>query len=777
MSAATITAAAAREFLPRELARQQLKIELEKCWAAHQKVDIAKQVNSDAGERARVPHAPSTLIRVTVGTGKTYGAAALAGEYTGVPVLYLVGTHELGNEFIAKYLEQGGNPGEIMLYLGRRDNEKSESHCHRMLDSESLSEKRRIQQPLLCRECAHGLKTQLSINQEYDTRESREKVIAIVEKSELLGFNLDKTKECSWIRHQLKAQRTRIVVAHYASFSSALAVFNFGMRSVSRLVVVDETAPLAEFLSLNLEDISQWNANLPKALEVAQARLDRAEVAHQASIGSENEKIARTNLNEARRLHQNCIDAEKLLPALIDWAASSAKQPGVTIFPPEEVLKFQNTSLETVQDSAAAWEWAQIDARTNQQFWELPLRATGPILWSMRADSAYAENGKIHCVAPTVLGEAVVNDRHQFVFLDATAPLFMRQIVEANKGAVVEVNAEQSLRLALYADTARHRKGIAKDQAQLDKFYNDVCAMRQLCANELCVGPRDIGVLTYRLVAEKMGSEKMGCGWWGAHERGTEMFESLDLLIVGEPRTGRGERQGYECERALALSAGVDRGLWPRGRWGGKPWYERLLERDGKCLSPLPQQPEIRGWLIDRLRQMFVQAVGRVRAVGAERPKTVWIAAATAGLVDWPGEVGVQPEWRASPSDLRHGRGRGEGSRAACSVNNILSAEAALNRLTDAALRALQAGEMPSKRTCAPAVSAATFARRWPGALAAAMRFVDAARLDELLAITDARFAVVRQAAVNEADRRIGERMFVDERLAERGAEVRDEQL
>jgi hypothetical protein len=574
---------------------------------------------------------------------------------------------------------------------------------------------------------------------------------------------LSKTKECSWIRHQQQAQRTRIVVAHYASFSSALSVHNFGMRSIARLVVVDETAPLAESITLDATHINDWLRQLPETLEMAERKLNAAQERFDSAVGTELEKPRRAALNEAKRLHRNCVDASGFLPLMIDWIAESAKQADVTLYPPESTKKYMNTPIETVQDSAAPWEWARIDSRNTHESWDIPLRATSAIMWSMRADSAYAENGRIHCVAPTVLGDAVVQDRQQFVFLDATAPLCIRQIVEVNKGTVVEVNAEQSLRLNVYADTGRARKKIASDPAALEKMYHDVSALRQLCANEICVGPQDIGVLTFKLVADKMGGEKAAAGWWGAHERGTEMFAGLDLLIFGDHRTGRGERDLYECERALALTAGASRAAWPRGRWGGeKVCVARVDGTGGKCASPLPAQPELRVWLIDRFRQMYVQAIGRVRAVGSNRPKTVWICAATAGLIDWKREVGVEPDWRASPLDLKHGRGRGEGSQAA----NTMSAMSAMHRLADAALRVLLAGELPTRSRCAPAgMSNSTFRKQWPDALGIAMRHVEPPLLEDLAGRDDARYAILRQSAADELDRRLGERMFSEERM------------
>jgi hypothetical protein len=97
----------------------------------------------------------------------------------------------------------------------------------------------------------------------------------------------------------------------------------------------------------------------------------------------------------------------------------------------------------------------------------------------------------------------------------------------------------------------------------------------------------------------------------------------------------------------------------------------------------------------------------------------------------------------------------------------MMSAQATRSRLADAALRALLNGEIPSKRTCAPTMSSAAFAKHWPPALSDALRFVDATRLDELANLTDSRYAVLRQAAADECDRRLGERMLAEERLEE----------
>lgn len=727
-------------------ARVHLSAALQQALDAHDQWLFDLQAWQDRAQRARdacapfnapkPPVPPPRLIQASTGLGKSRQIAQIAAQRQ-TPLLFLTATKDLRDAFVAAVGQAGG---QAQAYSGRAHAPGQPHHCQRIEDGRSLAAKRRIQQPLLCRRCKHGLREQRDFYRDVGSDRQLARIQDVIE-SAGLREEIERTTACNWIAHQRDIRNAPIIAAHYASFSSALAQWrqpildadDLNPPDLPRLVVIDETPPLAQTVLITSEDIAQWSTQLRPAIEHARADQTKAELLRRLAVNDDSMKLAQADLNDAEKRLVSCLHAQDLLPLLAHWIAASAHAVGDRpIDPPPNVLQWAQDRLVTIQDGAALWEAAHIDSRHSAGDWIIPLRAAAALRFSLRLDSAFAQSGIIQCVAPTQLGEAITSGKHPVLLLDATAPRIMQHIVRAQGGTIEEICAQQNLRLHLYADTPRLRRDIRSNPEALLQRVTEVRAARQLAADEQMTDAQHIGVLTFEPVAERLGGMTHRVGHWFAHERGTNAFEGRDLVVFGEPlEHPHAQRANYLGERAMALAARAAETDWPR--WDTAR-ASAIFQGRASGIR-LPEPPALRDWAADQFRQRLLQAVGRVRAVSSQEPRTVWLWAASAVVVDWIAETGIAPQWRASPTALRHNKGRGLGTQAA----NTAKEQATLRKLVEAFRVALAGGVVPSRRVCAGSMRPEAYAKHRDSALYLALRDSSEETLRRLAGLKDKR--------------------------------------
>ncbi|MBN8745073.1 MAG: hypothetical protein J0I24_12305 [Thiomonas arsenitoxydans] len=698
--------------------------------------------------KPRVP--PPLLIQASTGLGKSYQIAQIAAQRQ-TPLLFLTATRDLRDAFVAAVGQAGG---QAQAYSGRAHAPGQPHHCQRIEDGRSLAAKRRIQQPLLCRRCKHGLREQRDFYRAVGSDRQLARIQSVIESA---GFHeeIERTTACNWIAHQRDTRSAPIVAAHYASFSSALAQWRQPILSADdlnppdlpRLIVIDETPPLAQTVTITSEDIAQWSAQLGPAIERARADQTKAELLLRMAEREESRKLAQADIKDANRRLASCKAAQDLLPLLAHWIAESAHAADDRPIDPQPgVQQWAQDRLVTIQDGAALWEAAHIDSRHNAGDWVIPLRAAAALGFSLRLDSAFARSGSIQCVAPTPLGEAIASGKHPVLLLDATAPRIIQHIVRAHGGTVEEIRVKQNLHLNIYADTPRLRKDIRSNQEALQQRVTEVRAARQLAADEQMTDAQHIGVLTFEPVAERLGGMARRVGHWFAHERGTNAFEDRDLVVFGEPlEHPHAQRANYLGERAMALAAGAAETDWPRWDAARAP----AVFQGRRSAIRLPTHPALRDWAADQFRQRLLQAVGRVRAVSSQETRTVWLWAASAIVVDWEAQTGIAPQWRASPAEFRHNKGRGLGTQAA----NTAKEQATLRKLVEAFRVALAGGVVPSRRVCAVTMRPEAYAKHRDSALRLALHDMPQATLRRLAGLKDRRAEWAIRVALQEIAR------------------------
>lgn len=687
------------------------------------------------------PELPAPLaLQITTGVGKTRAVAQLAAK-AGIGLLVLVREHQLATEVHEAIIAAGGK--DAMVYRGRTTMEDHPAHCQQMRMATELSLQRRLIQPMLCQRCAHGLSTMLNRAQ-CEPEGDQEKVLKLHRKADVLGVDLKTTEPCSWLDHQKQAIATRIVIAAHPSFGPTIAQWNNQAHEEPRLVVVDEAATLAQAFSVQVDHVGQWRKRLDDVRQLGESQMLIQRQALRDLELADREPEAREVLQEEirglERAHEELALGEQFLVALAGWMADSVATAGnqhpAELLPPNAVIAAAQAvaGIDTIQDSAAPWEHAiALPFRGEEKV--VPMRAAHDLAWAIAHDSAYARNGTLHATAPTVLGATLARRHAHILLLDATLPRATRAAVEALGGNVVEIVAEQNIKIVQFPDRA-HLRGSWSSPVDGEKRKALEHKRLTLARGILCeeVGG-DPGIITHKPLADLLEKQGQPCGYWGRDEVGTDEFNGRHLLVFGDPLLPPAPlRSTYEADRSLALAAGASASDWPH--WEDtereQPLVQVTLETSVRSKIKMPINPKLLAWVLDFYTGRFHQAVGRVRGARAQVARTIHVYA---GLpIDWRA-LGVQVEFRNDPEEMGPGRGQAAGSAAA----GIRSHGLAVEKLAEAFTRILAEGKLPSRRAAGASPSA--FAGQRAEALQRALDHLGTGVTQWLASTTDRRYA------------------------------------
>lgn len=654
------------------------------------------------------PEVPAPLaLQITTGVGKTRAVARLAAK-ADIGLLILVRDHRLAAEVHEAIISAGGQ--DAVVYRGRTSMQDHPAHCQQMGMATELSLQRRLIQPMLCQRCPHGLSTMLNRAQS-NPEEDQERILKLQRKAGVLGVDLVATEPCSWLDHQKQAIATRIVVAAHPSYGPTLAQWSCGRHEKPRLVVVDEAAALAQAFTVQLEHLAQWRRRLDDIRLQGEAQMSAMSQALQAQEEPENDHEAiETRREEIRRLEkerEGLALGEQFLLALAAWMVDSAAMAGerqpAELFPPDAVIVAAQAvaRIDTIQDSAAPWEHAiAMPFRGEEKV--VPLRAAHDLAWAIAHDSAYARNGALHATAPTVLGATLAKRQAHVLLLDATLPRATRAAVEALGGRIVEIVAEQNIRVVQFSDRA-HLRGGWNNPVDGEKRkaleHKRLTLARGMLSEEVGETP---GIITHKPLAELLEKQGLSCGYWGRDEVGTDEFNGRHLIVFGDPLlTPASLRSGYEADRSLALAAGVLASEWPHWKDAEReqPQVQVSLDTWVRSKIRMPTDPKLLAWVLDYYTGRFHQAVGRVRGTRAPETRTIHVYA---GLpVDWR-PLGIQVELRKDPEEMGPGRGQAAGSAAA----GKRSHERAVKWLAEVFIKLLAEGKLPSRAAAGASPSA-----------------------------------------------------------------------
>lgn len=738
--------------LPADQAAERARDEIAGAFERHRRyLDTLRQWRDqrdvDRGDQAAKPaqipkpEAPAPMaLQITTGVGKTMAVAQLAAQ-ADLGLLILARDHRLAAEIHEAVLAAGAR--DAMVYRGRTDLRDHPAHCQKMGVAAELSQQRRLIQPMLCQRCPHGLSTMLNRAQS-NPDVDQEKILKLHRKAGELRVDLMKTEPCSWLDHQKQAIGTRIVIAAHPSYGPTLAQWNSGRYEEPRLVVVDEAATLAKAFIVEVEHVIQWRKRLDDIRRLGESQMLIQRQALQALEEAESDlEAVEAQREEIRRLEKERGElaiGEQFLIALATWMADSAATAGdqqpAELLPPDTVVAAAQAAagVDTIQDTAAPWEHAiAMPYRGEEKV--VPMRAAHDLAWAIAHDSAYSRNGVLHATAPTVLGATLAAKYAHVLLLDATLPRATRAAVKALGGRVVEIVAEQNVRVVQFSDRAHLRGGW---NSPIDGEKRKALELKRLTlAREILTAEvgEVPGIITHKPLADLLEKQGMPCGYWGRDEVGTDAFNGQHLLVFGDPLlTPTSLRSGYEADRSLALAAGASVSDWPR--WNDaereRPEIQVTYQTALRSKIRMPADPRLQAWVLDYYTGRFHQTVGRVRGARAKEGRIVHVYAGFP--VDWR-TLGVQVEFRKDSVEMGPGRGQAAGSAAA----GTRSHNQAVDKLAETFTRLLAEGKLPSRRAAGASPSA------FPGqrieALSRALGQLGPEVAKWLASIEDARYA------------------------------------
>lgn len=564
-------------------------------------------------------------VQVTTGTGKTAAIRRL---------LPLAITQDLGVAIICRDHSQidayeTALP-ELLHYHGRsaedpsaRIEKQNPWTCWKYGLVTQVSEAHHLPQPSICRfHCEHGMKRalnrlsdEISDSQENEKREDIKKWFRA---HRIPDTELDKIKPCLWLDHQEDARLSQVIGLPAQSFSKAMSIWQRGTDTVERLVIIDESVPLAEPISVSLAHVSSWR----EAAAAALGELRRNVLSPDLDDREQQRLAAET---EGMRI------AVEMCEALAEYLGQATASGGTRPVPEwlrDRMKAIKDKTRGTWQGGTAPWErlgWEGLAPKS------VPYRAASAILHTVCHGGGHVADGQLHVVALTQVGEWVC-DGKPCILLDATLPVETRAVVEAVGGRVAEIHVSQNLIVKRYPNTLFGRghsnKNSDKQKDYIDRSTRRVCAIGNRIVDDPKI-PR--AIITHKpwrdmieedkILSEELTSSNAVIGHFGLDDRAHDNWSGRHLAIVGGPNLSHaGWRSEYSTARLIALRAGADASDWPA--WPHDPdtmervvWIDEGAGHEVRCRAPLPRDPAIRAWVLARYRETIVQAIGRMRAV------------------------------------------------------------------------------------------------------------------------------------------------------------------
>lgn len=613
----------------------------------------------------RSPFLPE-IFHITTGVGKSQAAKDLADaakspiiRIEGARVVVSVPDHEQAMDY-----EKAG----FFHFWGRQSDESRapQALCQNFAEMEQAQERGHVSQAEFCRKCSHGLAWSIRTAQkEIDSGTCTDARAATLQDridehtAELRrrGLRPDQVEPCRWQSHLREAINSQFVVMTHQSYSHSVVG--------DSLFFADEGFELAKTVQIDLSDIHEWaakNANILNELK---------------RLGANPEHVEK---------HERAADLFRILAARMAFWAAEGKDGEVRTDVELSQAIEDLMALTKKRVSLAAWEVLDFNKQGHLQ--AAPLRAAYALAESLRhIGGGHIAKGRLIVAAVSPIVERVKIGL-PVIFLDATPPRALVEIVQANEGKIHRLIARQNVRILRHPSRFwglsaldERRTDTARVQRELSR-YQAIFAAHPEAAH-----------LIHKKAADQL-PEREGLGHWGRHHRAHNGWSGKDLAIVGSffpPESAW--RSLYQADRLAALASGCDPAAWPN-------WPETAATADGVWIAegshevqsrlPLPEDPHIRAWLLDRITAETVQAIGRVRGANSSREITVRIFGGVP--LEGLGAHGLQvAEYAADPAELGQTRQQVNADRH----------EAAMEKMDAAAARLIAKGQTITTETMA----------------------------------------------------------------------------
>lgn len=592
-----------------EAARSILNRALSEYWVAH-KAKVSEIESARENQTEKPQSLPIIGARVTVGVGKsTLAHAVLCEANADYPGLLVVPKRELANEAADNI------PGAV-VWTPRRETDNAKDlkknarecdpfGCYQIGNVERAGERNHRPAQGFCSQCPNGMRAALENGDE----KKKEKAISWFHKHDLKAHDY---APCRYLYVGLPVQlKAPMLIITQQAFSDAVTDFqeiNYSSekiaRSTQRLVIVDESIQPANEIKIRAGDVDLWRRRLAG---IAGSLEDIAEHTDDAQKSANLRNIAGFLKS----------DGDKLLEDLTVYCAKG-EIPRV-----DDLKRFKKAAGALDLISANGLPWEKISLLDNGDYL-MPLRAFSAIYKCAKNGTARAEKGVIYVYEVSPIVEHAAK-RGSTIFLDATMPLWLQDIIKGNGGEVVEARAKENIKVTWYQGEMYARgnvrskhfgKAAVERRGQLQRIIKYAHAHKS-------EDSEGIALLAHRAwfaysgangetqnenpaeMAKKFGEENYcEAGWYGAHDRGHNRWKGFDLVLVGMPLISNETVASlYAGARAAAIACRAGAG-W--AQWDGSI---------GEEVPPLPRKDEAKRFLLDFYAQTVAQGIGRARGV------------------------------------------------------------------------------------------------------------------------------------------------------------------
>lgn len=584
---------------------------------------------------------PPALFRITTGVGKSHALKKLprSVEVRKVDgrVVVSVQTHEQAREY-----EAAG----YTHFWGRQPDENGpapQAWCPNHDQLTIAMEKEHVSQSEVCRTCTYGLKWAIDDaraildagNPSPDrARKLKKKISDHLHTLSSRGLDPESVTPCRWQSHLQEVKRSQFVVMTHNSYSHSVVG--------DAILFCDESFSLGKTVEIELSDVHSWAARNADILERLRGELDGIEQGEQTERAQElHDKIGK---------HGSAAEFFRVLATRMAEWTGQGKDGAVSVDAAlADAIRGLVDSVSHIE--LAAWEKLTFDRLGNID--GAPLRAAFAMADSLRfVDGGHVHHGRLVVSAPSQIVDRI---RLGFptILMDATPPAALADIVRANGGQIVDLIARQNVRIVKHPQrfwglSALDPKRVGPDRVEKETEKRHI--LRSIYP--------DARILDHKRAFDQLDSGVVD-GYWGRDHRAHNEWSGQDLTILGSFFPPEGAwRSLYQADRLAALIGGCSAEDWPAWPENSAPVEGHWVcegSADVQSRLPLPADPRIKAWLLDRITSETVQAVGRTRGANSEREIAVHIYGGVplAGL----GQHGLEiSEYRNDPQELGQSR-------------------------------------------------------------------------------------------------------------------------
>ena len=490
--------------------------------------------------------------------------------------------------------------------------------CHQKDEADRAARLNQLPAQSICRDCPHWYSHALK---NVESHKTRLKAKEYFNKRKLDSSNFE---PCQYLPNGIaNSLASPAVIMVQQSFSEAFGDHEEldacgSVKKMQRLLIVDEKVPLAKEIEVNTVAVSFWKESLVRAVKGIKEKYPHSKM---------TELLIKSNYSSSSLDVWTCFT--NMLNALNNGTTIDEAE----IVQTYEMVKAANGFSST---NTAAWEKASfIDPSNNssdKDFW-IPLRALHNVANSIKHGTLRKTKTSIFAYEETPIIEWALT-RGNTIFLDATASVGMKALIESVGGEIHEEHFKQNMivtqhtghlfargnvRRQVYKNLAKKRmvelEAIAKSLLEIKGAVGQEAAiithkawLKYASEVELSDdAAHDMAEAFYTKTGVKLG-------WFGMHDRGHNDWKGHNIALVGTPLlSAENIASEYAKDRAALANHGIH---WPE--WDGVvPELSQEDWCDGK--APLPSQPNVKDWLLDLYSQGIAQGIGRARANDSER--------------------------------------------------------------------------------------------------------------------------------------------------------------